>query len=293
MPPEVSTVSGDQSVEELRRELAEAREEQAATAEILRVISSSPTDLQHVFAVVAANAVRLCDANDAQIRQVDGSTLRLVAQHGSIPSNPVMTATRGLVSGRAVLEHRTVQIADMHAVADEYPEGSDIARRFGYRTFLAVPLICAGNAIGVINVRRAECRPFTDRQINLLKTFADQAVIAIENTRLFEEVQARTRQMRESLDYQVATSEVLNVISRSPTDIQPVFETIAQSAAHLCEAKFCRVFRFDGKLIHQAASHGVGTQGVEATKNLYPMLPGRGSASARAILSGAVEQIAD
>ena len=95
-----------------------------------------------------------------------------MAQHGSIASNPVMTATRGLVSARAVLEHRTVQIADMHAVADEYPEGSDIARRFGYRTFLAVPLICAGNAIGVINVRRAECRPFTDRQIDLLKTFA-------------------------------------------------------------------------------------------------------------------------
>ena len=172
MPPVVSTVSGDQSVEELRRELAEAREQQAATAEILRVISSSPTDLQHVFAVVAASAARLCDANDAQIRQVDGSTLRLVAQHGSIPSNPVMTATRGLVSGRAVLERRTIQIADMHAVADEYPEGSDIARRLGYHTFLAVPLICAGNAIGVINVRRTECRPFTDRQIDLLKTFA-------------------------------------------------------------------------------------------------------------------------
>src|SRR6516164_460164 len=121
MPSELSTDRGDQSVEELRRELAEAREQQAAAAEILRVISSSPTDLKHVFAVVAANAARLCDANDAQIRQVDGSTLHLVAQHGSIPSNPVMTATRGLVSGRAVLERRTIQIADMHAVADEYP----------------------------------------------------------------------------------------------------------------------------------------------------------------------------
>src|SRR5215813_5068882 len=164
-----------------RGELAEAREQQTATAEILRVISSSPMDLQHVFAVVAASAVRLCDANDAQIRQVDGSTLRLVAQHGSIPSNPVVTATRGLVSGRAVLERRTVQIADMRAVTDEYPEGSDIARRFGYRTFLAVPLIRSGEAIGVIAIRRTEVRPFTERQIELVNTFADQAVIAIEN----------------------------------------------------------------------------------------------------------------
>ena len=195
MPPQVSTVRVDQPVEELGRELAEAREQQAATAEILRVISSSPTDLQDMFAVVAASAARLCDANDVQIRQVDGSTLRLVAKHGSIPSNPVVIATRGLASGRAVLECRTVQIADMHAVADEYPEGSEIARRLGYRTFLAVPLIRAGNAIGVINVRRAECRPFSARQIDLLKTFADHAVIAIENTRLFEAEQASKREL--------------------------------------------------------------------------------------------------
>src|SRR5262249_4867731 len=152
-----------------------------------------------VFAVVAASAARLCEANDAQIRRVDGSTLRLMAQHGSIPNNPVVTVTRGFVSGRAVLERQTVQIADMHAVFDEYPEGSDHARRLGFRPLLAVPLMRAGNAIGVINIRRAECRPFTDRQVELLKTFADQAVIAIENTRLFEEVQARTKELQDSL----------------------------------------------------------------------------------------------
>src|SRR5262249_49467704 len=262
MPSELSADHGDQAVEELRRELAEAREQQAATAEILRVISSSPTDLQHVFAVVAANAVRLCDANDAQIRQVDGSTLRLVAQHGSIPSNPVVTATRGLASGRAVLERRTVQIADMHAVADEYPEGSDIARRLGYRTFLAAPLIRAGNAIGVINVRRAECRPFSDRQIDLLKTFADQAVIAIENTRLFEAEQARTKELTESLEYQTAMADVLGIISRSPSNLQPVLDAIAASARRLCAASDAVIERLEDDRFYNAAHSGTQMKGL-------------------------------
>jgi signal transduction histidine kinase len=262
MPSELSTDHGDQSVEELRRELAEAWEQQAATAEILRVISSSPTDLQHVFAVVAANAARLCDANDAQIRQVDGSTLRLVAQHGSIPSNPVVTATRGLASGRAVLECRTVQIADMQAVADEYPDGSDIARRLGYRTFLAVPLIRAGNAIGVINVRRAECRPFSDRQIDLLKTFADQAVIAIENTRLFEAEQARTKELAESLEYQTAMADVLGIISRSPSNLQPVLDAIAASARRLCAASDAVIERLEDDRFYNAAHSGTQMKGL-------------------------------
>jgi GAF domain-containing protein len=168
------------------------------------------------------------------------------------------------------------------------------AQKIGsYRAALGAPLLRNGRVVGVLFVTRNAPEAFSSKHVELVETFADQAVIAIENTRLFEEVQARTRQVQESLDYQLATSDVLNVISRSPTDIQPVFETIAQSAAHLCEAKFCRVFRFDGKLIHYAASHGVGTKGLEATSNLYPMAPGRGSAAARAILSGAVEQIPD
>src|SRR5215472_16114356 len=167
--PTDDLASAERRNQELTKELSEARNQQAATAEILRVISGSPTNLQRVFAEIAAGATRLCDANDATIRQVEGGSLRLVAHHGPIPATPIGSLTRGLVAGRAVLDRQTVQVADVPAEADEYPEGSDIARRLGFRTYLAVPLILADDAIGVINLRRTEARPFTDRQIELLK----------------------------------------------------------------------------------------------------------------------------
>jgi two-component system, NtrC family, sensor kinase len=170
-----SNVSSD--VEELRRELAEAREQQAATAEILRVISSSPMDLRRVFAEMATSAARLCNAFDTTIRRVDGNVLRIVGHDGPIPLVDTMVLTRGVVNGRAVLDRRTIHITDLQAETDEYPEGSDRARRLGYRTNLAVPLIRAGEAIGVIGMRRIEARPFTDRQVELLETFSKQAVI--------------------------------------------------------------------------------------------------------------------
>src|SRR6476659_2740621 len=191
MSSEVSAAGADQDLrranERLERELAEAREQQATTAEILRVISGSPMDSQRVFAEIAASAARLCDAYDAGILQVEGDVLRSVAHQGPIPTlGPVGRATpplvRGIVMGRAVLDRQTIQVADLQAEGDEYPEGSDFARRLGHRTILAVPLVRASEAIGVIVLRRTEVRPFTDRQIELLKTFADQAVIAIENT---------------------------------------------------------------------------------------------------------------
>ena len=278
--------------------LREALEHQAATSEILRVISSSPTDMQRVFVALAYSAVRLCDAYDAAIFQVEGDTLRFVAHEGPIRAmGPVGQAAlplvRGTVVGRAVLDRQTIEVSDLQVEGDEYPEGSEFARRLGHRTILAVPLICAGEAIGAISVRRAEVRPFTDQQADLLKTFAAQAVIAIENARLFEEVQGRTRDLTEFLEYQTATSEVLSVISRSPTDVQPVFDTIAQSAALLCKAQFCHVFRFDGKLIHFAAVHGLTPEGREALRSIYPMPPGRATAAARSILTRAVEEIPD
>jgi GAF domain-containing protein len=186
MASELSTVSGDQSAEELRRELNEAREQQAATAEILRVISRSPMDLQRVFAEIAASAARLCNAYDASILQVGGDFLHLVAHHGPIPVVGTLPLTRGFLTARVVLDRRTLQYTDMQAETDEYPEHSERARRLGFRTMLAVPLIRADDAIGVIAIRRTEVHPFSDRQIALLETFANQAVIAIENTRLFE-----------------------------------------------------------------------------------------------------------
>ena len=246
MSPEASTC-GDQAVEELRRELAEAREQQAATAEILTAISSSRTSPDRVFTAIAARAAQLCGGYDASIFELVGDHLRLVAHYGAIATIPIgqtIPVARGHVAGRAVLDRKTIHIADLQAETNQYPEGSDVARRLGHRTIVTVPLMSAGEAIGAIGIRRAEVRPFTDRQIDLLKTFADQAVIAIENTRLFEEVQEKNRaltetnaQLTEALEQQTATSKILRVISGSPTDVRPVFETVVESAAKLCEAR--------------------------------------------------------
>jgi signal transduction histidine kinase len=190
-----ATVNGDQLVEDLRRELAEAREQQAVTAEILATISSSATDADQVFAKIAASAARLCTAYDATIYRVDGDNLRTVAHQGPIPPGGTLPLTRGFVTASAVLDRQTIHVADLPAESSEYPEGSEYARRHGFRTILAVPLIRRGEAIGVINMRRLEAKLFSDKQIALLETFADQAVIAIENARLFQEIAQKGREL--------------------------------------------------------------------------------------------------
>jgi signal transduction histidine kinase len=241
MPHEVRTVSDGQSVEDLIRDLAEAREQQAATAKLLRMISGSTIDAQRIFAEIATTAAHLCNADDAMIFQVDGEALRLVAHQGSIPlSKPVgqhtLPMTRENVTGRAVLDRQTIQVPDLQTLGDEYSEGTERARRLGYRTVLAVPLIRAGEAIGAVAIRRAEVRPFTDRQVQLLSTFADQAVIAIENTRLFEEVQARNRDL-------TALGEVGRAVS-STLDLKAVLKTIVDRAVELSGTDGGSIFYF-------------------------------------------------
>src|SRR5262249_34984639 len=157
----------------------------------------------------------------------------------------------GTVGGRTVLEGRTVHVADMQAETDELiPESVAVARRFGLRTMLSAPLMREGAPLGVIQLRRTEVDPFTDRQAELLQTVADQAVIAIENVRLFKELEARNTELRVALEQQTATSEILRVISSSPTDLQPVFDTIVESVVELCDGVSATVYRFDGTLIH-------------------------------------------
>src|SRR5262245_7825345 len=222
----------------LFNETKEALDRQTATSEILGVISSSPTDVQPVFEAIVRSAAALCHASDALILVADGDSLRFGASVGPVAASVgrsqlirerSLPLTRGSVSGRAVMEQRTVHIHDVSAMPDgEFPEAKRLQREYGGRgTTLAIPLLRDDVSLGVITLVRNEVRPFTDQQVALLETFADQAVIAIENVRLFRELQARNHDLTEALEQQTATGEILRVISSSPTDTQPVFDTIA------------------------------------------------------------------
>jgi signal transduction histidine kinase/DNA-binding response OmpR family regulator len=243
-------------LETRNRDLSEALEQQTATSEILRVISSSPTDIQPVLDTVAESAARLCGAFDVSIFRRDGDLLRLTAHHGPIPIPSTLPLVLGTSNGRAVLEARTVHVADMQTAVEDFPEGSANARSMGNRTILCVPLMREGVAIGTIHLRRTEAQLFTERQVALLETFADQAVIAIENVRLFKELEARNGALTESLEQQTATSEILRIISTSPTDFQPVLEAVAENAARLCAANDGHIWQKEGAELHLVASWG-------------------------------------
>src|SRR5262245_37842720 len=288
----------------LFNETKEALDRQTATSEILQVISQSPTDVQPVFDAIIASAVRLCDARWGAVFRYDGTLVHVAAHHNFSEEQQAamalqypMTPTATHISGRAILTGATVQIPDI-ALDAQY--GSPLATQYGYRSMLAVPILRVRATIGVIVIYRKEPGLFADQHIHLLQTFADQAVIAIENVRLFTELQEKNRaltqahaQVTESLEQQTATSEILGVISSSPTDVQPVFDTIVQSAQQLCEAEFCLLFQFDGTLLHFVAHHGLPPDWLDAARQAYPMAPGRGSAAARSILNRGIVQIGD
>src|SRR5262249_30026167 len=254
-------------LERRNKDLTEALEQQTATSDILRVISSSPTQLQPVLDAVAKSSARLCDARDALIVLVKGDSLSVVGKYGERPGFGIGHMTplnRQTTAGRAVLDARFVHVPDILAEPDaEFALSKAFARASGARTVLTVPMIREGIAIGAISIRRTEVLPFTNSQVALLNTFADQAVIAIENTRLFTELQ-------EQLEQQTATSEILRVISQSQRDVQPVFEAIAANARKLCRGYSGWVGTFDGELLNAAAGESLSPQALKEFHRAYP-----------------------
>jgi signal transduction histidine kinase/putative methionine-R-sulfoxide reductase with GAF domain len=255
------------------RELTEALEQQTATAEILQVISSSPTKLQPVLDTIAKSAALVCGAYDATVQLLEEGTVRIAAHYGpivnSVPETRVLART--FATGRAIVDRMPVHVHDILAPeADDYAHLRAAARQVGYRTLVAVPMLREGDAIGALTMRRQEVQPFTDKQIALLKIFADQAVIAIENVRLFTELQARNQALTEALEQQTATSEILKVISSSPTDTQPVFDVIIRNAVRLCGALYGAVYRLDGEVADLVGHHNVPPEELAEMQREYP-----------------------
>src|SRR5262249_45229040 len=231
-------------IQERNAELREALEHQTATSEVLGIISRSPTDVQPVLDAIVESAARVCGVDDVVLRLYEGNKAVAWAHFGPIPIRTV-EVSRDLPRFRWMREHGTLHVPDVRAQNESPLVSSDI----GWRTHLSVPLRQQEELIGHLSARRAEVRPFTPAQIKLLETFADQAVIAIENVRLFNE-------LKESLEQQTAMSEILGVIASSPTDIQPVLDVVAQNAARLCDGSDAAIWRTDGDKYWLVASHG-------------------------------------
>src|SRR6266567_170841 len=276
------------SYTEIQHALSEALEQQTATSEILGVISRSPTDIQPVLDTVVESAARLCEAYDAAIVLRRDNRLVLAAHHGRIHDASAiaralgtiggftLSLDRGTLGGRTVLDARTVHIADVQVEAEEFPEASENARRLGFHTMLSVPLMREGVAIGAIQLPRTEVRLFTERQVALLKTFADQAVIAVENVRLFKELEARTGELTQSVEKLTALGEVSRAVS-STLDVETVLNTIVSRASQLAGADSCSIFEYDEatEQFELRATHNDDAEFVEALR-AAPLRKGEG-----------------
>jgi len=284
------------TIARLKGELDEARQQQAATADVLKVISGSTFDLQAVLDTLVQSAAGLCAAECAFIFRLEQGAYHLAASHGFsdeyrgfMKRNPIPPGRTTLV-GRTALTAHTVHLPD--CLADPEYRWFESQRIGGFRTMLGVPLLRNGRPIGVLALTRSQVQPFSDSQIALVRTFADQALIAIENVRLFDEVHARTRDLSEALEQQTATSEVLRIISSSPGDLQPVFQAILSNATRLCGANFGTLYLCDGDAFRAAAFHNAPAAFIEARKNKL-LRPGPDTTLGDAARTKRVAQVLD
>ena len=282
------------------RERDEAREQQTATAEILRVIRTTPTDTQPVFEAIVQSGLKLFPDAAILIVLPDGDKLRAAAFADTDPARakallrvwPV-PLTREYNHAIAILDRRMIDIPEARDAPSELAAGAQYFLTTGYRAITIMPMMRGGDAIGALSVVRAAPGALSDKQIAVLRTFADQAVIAIENTRLLNELRQRTDDLTEALEQQTATSDVLRVISSSPTNVQPVFDAIAESSVRLCDGQFSFVVRFDGKVMDFASCCGLSAEGLDAFHSILPMPASEHTAAGRAIVRRAVVEISD
>ena len=291
-----SDVRHETKVVRLTRELKEALGQQKATAEVLGAISRSKFELQPILESIVYTAARLCRAKQAVIFRLEKGVYRFAAGYSLVPAyleierqSPISPGP-GTLIGRAAVSRQVVRIDD--AWTDPLYEKKEDAKLGKHRSMIGVPLMYEGEPIGVIGLSRSRVDPFAKREIDLVTTFADQAVIAIENVRLFEAEQQRTHELTKSLEQQTASSEVLQVISSSPGDLQPVFETMLQNAVRICDAKFGNIFRWDGDALHLVATHNIPPAFAELRRR-SPFRPGPENHIGRMVATKAVVHVAD